>query len=577
MTRNTEKTSEQSACPKNYKPWVWTLAIMALLTLVWALFEGYQEKGVVRSFIEGNKREAFKRAKSNTGAINSAGMPAPVKNLQSSYHEIIESVRPAVISIDAVIPKTQMNNVGVPNVNYTRIGSGVIIDPRGYVLSSYHVIAGANSLRAIVYGKAGFREYTVKVVNANRSNDLVLLRIQGNGPFPHAALGDSDAVRTGDVVFAMGSPFGFDQTITTGIVSSRHRSLQIGGRIYEDIIQTDASINKGNSGGPLVNVHGEVISINTAIYSPTGAFIGIGFAIPINKAESLVAGILDFRNSPTQVVKGQIGVWTRRGSQMGNSFKLPQGRSILPPHNYRGRCLDCHPQLLKQVAYGSAEPVPRNNMNRFQQVAALGGINVVPSIGVSLIEVDSVIARQFGLLHPSGVLVDRVLPGTPAEGAGLSRGDIIVRADRRKVRKLNDFIEFVNSKKVGSKLELVVIRNGKRKTIKIRIAPASSFMPTPQQRTQAKQPAEFDWLGAEISPLSPTLKPYVNTGVYVADVEGILAAAGVKRGDIIQGINRDKVSGMSSFIKFSMKADIQKGFLLDIIRSGNPIYIKVKG
>ena len=578
MAQNTGNNSEQS-CPRSYKPWVWTLIIMALLTLVWAFYEGYQEGGVY-SLMEGDRSNAMQQGKQYSGMFQKSGgiaAPMPVENLQNSYHEIIEITRPAVISIDAVISRVPMNNAGAPEINFQRIGSGVIISPRGYALSSYHVIEKASSLRAFVYGKGGSREYPLKVVNAFKNSDLVLLRIQGSGPFAYAVLGDSKGIRTGDVVLAMGSPFGFEQTITAGIISSRHRTITISGTVYEDILQTDTPINRGNSGGPLVNIRGEVIGINTAIYSSTGTYSGIGFAIPINKAETLVAGVLDFRDVPVNVAQGQIVAWANNGSQMGNTFKLPDSRIITPPHKYRGKCLECHPQLLAQAAGGNWLG-PWQKMDRFYEVAAAGGgADVQSSIGVSLIEVDSVIARQFGLIYAEGLLVDRVYAGSPAEKAALLRGDIIRRLDGRKIRKLDDFTQRIASARVGSSFNLSLIRDGRRDSVTLTTAAASSFMPSQLKKAKTGQPKEFDWLGAEILPLNRTLRPYVDNGVYVADVEGILAAAGVKKGDIIKGINRDKITDISSFMKTALKVDIQDGFLLDIIRSGRPMYIKVQG
>ncbi|KJJ83152.1 magnetosome protein MamE, partial [Candidatus Omnitrophus magneticus] len=250
-------------------------------------------------------------------------------------------VRPSLISIDAAVPAVA-TRPGTPAIaphnleqpTYNRAGSGVIIEPRGYVISSLHVIAGAKSLKATVYGPKGANTYSLKIVNSSSDTDLVLLRLQGDGPFPYATLGDSDNVRTGDVVLAMGSPFGFDQTITTGIISSTKRTISVDGKVYEDLLQTDTPINKGNSGGPLVNLYGQVIGINNAIYSPTGMFSGIGFALPINQAASLVGGVLDFGNTPIQAAAGQIVAWGSRGRQSGNSYRLPNGQVITPPHVY---------------------------------------------------------------------------------------------------------------------------------------------------------------------------------------------------------------------------------------------------
>ncbi len=575
----TDGKPQAAACPRNYKPWVWTLVVMAVLTLAWAVYENVREEGIVTALMESDDFAALSRR--DVGPVTpTAAVQGAVGDLQLSYHDIIEKVRPAVISVYAAVAPAQADRVpagpatpslvgGPPAVDYTRVGSGVIIDSNGYVLSSLHVIKGASVLKATVYGRDGSRDYPLKVVNADSKTDLVLLRIQGDDPFPYATLGDSDRMRTGDVVLAMGSPFGFDQTITAGIISSRHRTLRIGGKIYEDIIQTDTSINKGNSGGPLVNVRGEVIGINTAIYSPTGSFSGIGFALPINQAATLVAGVVDFRDAPVEVAGGQIVAWTRQGRQRGNSYKLPGGEVINPPHAYRGRCTDCHPQLKKGVLGA--------NMQVAAAVPGGMGQKSAPFLGMDLLEVNDVVARRFGLLIPEGLLVDRVYPGTPAAEAGLSRGDIIMRVNGRKIRSLESFREILASRRVGASFDLVLWQDGARESVTVRTVPYPAFMPRQQARGGPAGPAEFEWLGAEFTPLDATLSAYVDHGVYVADVEGFLARAGLRRGDIIQAFDGKKVTDMNAFIALARKAKPRKGFLLEVIRSGSPMYIAVKG
>ncbi|MBF0473313.1 MAG: trypsin-like peptidase domain-containing protein, partial [Nitrospirae bacterium] len=419
---------------------------MAVLTLGWTIIESYKDGGIVRSLFDVNEMkghisESATDIHSMSPTSRSALVAPQASQLQTSYHSIIDLVRPAVVSIDAAVtaPAPQQA-VTVPDmggdpsliaanpvVNYTRVGSGVIIDPKGYILSSLHVVIQADSLKATVYDANGAREYPVKIVNADKTTDLALLLIQSDVPvqFPHADLGDSNLVQTGDVVLAMGSPFGFDQTVTNGIISSRHRTLKIGNDIYNDMLQTDTPINKGNSGGPLVNAKGEVIGINTAIYSPNGVFTGIGFAVPTSKAETLVAGLVDFENTPTQVATGQIVVWANRGKQMGNTFKLPNGQVLMPPHAFRGKCIECHPQLCTaqngNMLFGPGF-IPQggnlqgnvNNQGAAVAFGQLGQNNPQPFLGALLVDVDPIIADKFGLLHPQGVLVDRVYPQTPA-------------------------------------------------------------------------------------------------------------------------------------------------------------------
>ncbi|MBF0465230.1 MAG: trypsin-like peptidase domain-containing protein [Nitrospirae bacterium] len=606
-TRNDYKNKEegsfqqspqpQASCPKSFKPWIWTLLLLAVLTLGWALYESYKGGGFVRKFINTddykhmlNKEMADKKVPGFSSTVALPNTQA-VATIQDSYHGIIEKVRPALISIDVAAgapadlqaaleaPGANPNLVaGAPVANYNRVGSGIIIDPAGFVLTSLHVIEGATAMKGTVYSAGGANEYPLKVVNLDRSTDLALLRLIGNGPFNHAVLGDSDAVRTGDVVLAMGSPFGFDQTITTGIISSRNRTITIGGKVYEGMLQTDTPINRGNSGGPLVNVRGEVIGINAAIFSPNGAFSGIGFAIPANDAATLVAGVVDFGNTPSQVATGQLAAWQVTGRQIGNAYKLPNGQMVTPPHPYRGRCLDCHPQLCQTPGQGGGRGI--GQMAAPDTAIAIAGRNVPtgttndPFFGAVLMDVDSVIAKHFDLAHPGGVLIDRVYPNTPAGAAGLSRGDLIMRVDGRRVENVADFKQIISAKPAGSKFELIVNSNGTHKSVKMRTAPMPPFMP---QNVQTRQVGEFEWLGGEITPLTPAIEGFVKTGVYVADAGGVLAVAGVMRGDVIRAVNNQAVTDIASFIRISKKANVLDGILLDIVRQGQPMYLTIKG
>jgi S1-C subfamily serine protease len=599
---NTGETAQKpsESCPKNFKPWILALVVMVLFTLGWSVFEAQKEGGYFGRFFKGRPR-VDEDGRGLPPGMNAAAVPGSAKALQSSYHEIIESIRPAVISIDAV-RMDQIANPGEPIANYARIGSGVIIDPRGYALSSLHVVDGATSLKATVYGPAGALEYPLKIVKGDRASDLVLLRIQGDGPFPHASLGDSDAVRTGDVVLAIGSPFGFEQSVTSGIISSRNRTLNVGGMVYENLIQTDSSINKGNSGGPLISAKGEVIAINTAIYSPTGVYSGISFAVPINRSLELVGGVVDFQNEVPPVATGQLAAWSKTGRQVGNAYRLPDGQIITPPHNYRGTCTDCHPQFRSPgfvpnfMRGGLVQPAaPGQGPNQvLGQRRYLGpgyppgrgqGLGRGPwqgqgpwcpvvgpnnlSLGMTVSDIDDVIANQNKMMRPGGVFVMSVDPGMPADAAGLQRGDVIIRVDGRKIQDSNSFAKILEAKGGGS-MDLVILRFGARRTVKVRMAQGAAAQAA--AGTPIKQPTTFTWLGADLTALPPG-KP----GVSIAEVEGVLAAAGIKTGDIIKGVNNTPVTDMNSFIGLTTKVNVKKGILLDVLRSGAPLYIKVKG
>jgi serine protease Do len=179
-------------------------------------------------------------------------------------------------------------------------------------------------------------------------------------------------------------------------------------------------------------------------------------------------------------------------------------------------------------------------------------------------------ARQNNMMRPGGVFVTSVTPGTPADAAGLQRGDVIIRVDGRKILDSNSFMTILGTKG-GSSMDVVLLRFGVRRTVKVKMAPGGAAQAV--AGTAIKQPTEFTWLGAEIIPLPPGTG---KAGVYVAESLGLLGSAGVKQGDIITGMNNTPVTDIYSFISLSKTADTKKGFLLDVIRAGDPLFITVK-
>lgn len=201
--------------------------------------------------------------------------------LQNEYKRTIALVRPSVVNIKAT-------SINAGNTSYQNVGSGIIVSNQGHVLTNYHVIANANRIVVSVYGM-GRQGYIAKVIDHHKDTDLTLLKLETQDQFRTANLGNSDFVETGDFVLAIGNPFGLEQTVTSGIVSGTRKTLVIDDITYRNMIQTDAPINRGSSGGPLANLKGEVIGINTAIYAPTGVFSGTGFAMPINRIKRFLA------------------------------------------------------------------------------------------------------------------------------------------------------------------------------------------------------------------------------------------------------------------------------------------------
>jgi len=201
---------------------------------------------------------------------------------RTPFNEAAQSIRPAVVGVRAIVAPTQPK---LPSVE--RVGSGVIIDPAGYAVTCNHVVAGATSI-GVSRLQQPYIQLPAGLIAVEE--DLALLKIQADAPLPAAPLADSDQVQVGDWVLAVGHPFGLGLTVTSGIVGRRHGVLSIpGGPQYTELLQTDAPINEGSSGGPLVNLSGEVVGLNTAIYAPTGVFSGAGFAVPSNRIRQFLA------------------------------------------------------------------------------------------------------------------------------------------------------------------------------------------------------------------------------------------------------------------------------------------------
>ena len=208
------------------------------------------------------------------------------------------SVRPAVVNITAdkvtqrrggpaLASSVVFDDPSIRFIEEASLGSGIIVDRRGYIVTNAHVVANAVNIKVVTFSSER-TVYPATIIRKDVENDIAILKIDPDSPMPTAILGDSDMIKVADRVLTVGAPFGLEQTVTAGIISDDSRNLVIDGQTYEDMIQTDAAINRGNSGGPLINGSGEVVGINTAIYAPTGVFTGVGFAIPINKVKPIV-------------------------------------------------------------------------------------------------------------------------------------------------------------------------------------------------------------------------------------------------------------------------------------------------
>lgn len=378
-------------------------------------------------------------------------------------------------------------------------GSGVIIDPEGYILTNYHVVKEAKDIKVTISGNRE-KEYDGELIGKDDRTDLAVIKIKSEEKFTSAKLGNSDTIKVGEWVIAIGSPFGFEQTVTAGIISAKRQSVPIEGRRYEAMIQTDASINRGNSGGPLINMKGKVIGINTAIYAPTGVFAGVGFAIPINKAKEILGDLIE----KGKVVRG----W----------------------------------------------------------------------LGVIIQEITPELAESFRLEEKGGALIGEVLEDTPAEEAGLKEGDIIIEFDGKRIEKHDDLPSIVAKTPVGKKVGVKILRDGKQRSFRVKIRELREESPP----TNRKKEEVEDSLGMTVEELSPAIIRHYrlsdDSGVIITDIEPGSPAddAGLRPGDIIKEINRQKINDLSDYQKHISRIKEGKTVLFHIRRGNNTIYKAIR-
>jgi serine protease Do len=348
------------------------------------------------------------------------------------------------------------------------------------------VVGHADEIHVTLLDK---REFTAKVIGKDPKTDLALIKIDTKRPLPAASLGDSDSTEVGDWVLAIGSPFGFNLTVTSGIVSAKGRAL---GGNYDNFIQTDASINPGNSGGPLFNTNGQVIGINTAIYSSTGSNSGIGFAIPIDIAKSVMQQLKDHG----RVVRGWLGVEIQEVTPaLAKSFGLaaPTGALIAGVQKdgpaakaaiqrgdiiikFNGETVHNQHELPEMVAstpLNKAVPVEviRGNKHltltatiaelKDEQIASAKG-NEAPgtSWGMQVQDITPEIAQQLNLQNAKGVVIRSVRPDSAAAEAGLQTGDLVLEIDHKKVGTADDFASMAKMAQKDKKSALLLVQRG---------------------------------------------------------------------------------------------------------------------
>jgi serine protease Do len=440
-----------------------------------------------------------------------------LSGLSEALADVADAVRPAVVNISTTSvvnmedsPSGDMFNDpffrhffgdqfggGHPGMKRkyksSALGSGVIVNENGFILTNNHVVKGADEIKVILYDK---REFKGKVVGTDPRTDLSVVKIEAKN-LPTLTLGDSSKLKTGDVVLAIGNPFGLNQTITMGIVSAVGRS-NIGLADFEDFIQTDAAINPGNSGGALVNGSGELVGINTAIFSTSGGYMGIGFAIPSDMAKSVMDSIIKHG----KVIRGWLGVSIQ---------------------------------------------------------------NLTPDL-----------AKSLGIKEKEGALIAGVENSSPADKAGLKRGDLITEINGKKITDATALRNVVASMAPGAKADIKVMRSGKELTI-------TAVLGEYKEKKIVKKTAYNNaFKGVTVQELTPSLRDKLNlpegmTGVVVTDIASDSPSQGLLQvNDVIEEMDRKAVRSAQEYEAIVSKIGEHDTVLLLIFRDGGSIYMTIK-
>lgn len=362
-------------------------------------------------------------------------------------------------------------------------GSGFIISEDGYILTNNHVVGEADKI--VVTLRDG-KEHQAKLVGTDPGSDVALIKIDAE-KLPTIELGDSDALEIGEWVIAVGSPFGLQATVTVGVVSAKSRGVGI--TQYEDFIQTDAAINPGNSGGPLLNVDGKAVGINTAIFSQSGRYVGIGFAIPVNMAKS----ILNQLKETGKVTRGYLGIIMhpeKISSDLAEAFGLKSTNGVLitevvPDSPAEKAGLERRDVIIKmndqnvedwqsfRNAIAMLKPGTRIDLTVVRdgkqkkatvEIGALdeselamgGASSRVNKLGVQVQELTEELAQRFGYGRAKGVIVTEVAQDSPADRAGITPGILIMSVNRRDVTTVEEFNKAVEEFGKTGKLVLLV-------------------------------------------------------------------------------------------------------------------------
>ena len=394
------------------------------------------------------------------------------------------------------IPMPGIPGQGQPGQEYKSqsLGSGFIISNDGYILTNAHVISSADEVLVKLSDK---REFKAKIIGADKRTDVALIKIEASN-LPKAVIGDPAALKVGQWVAAIGSPFGLENTMTQGIVSAKGRALPQ--ENFVPFIQTDVAINPGNSGGPLYNLAGEVVGVNSQIYSRSGGSVGLSFSIPIDVA-------IDISN------------------QLKATGKITRGW-----------------------------------------------------LGVAIQELTKELAESFGMKNTNGALIAGVEKNSPADKGGLLAGDVITKFDGKTITSSSDLPRAVAATKPGKVAAVEVLRKGAAKNLNVGVGE----MPTDPSEAAApsKAPAkvEANKIGLTLKELTPQQKKKLNgkNGLVVTESAGVAAQAGIRRGDVVLGLNNSESQSVEAFNKQINAVPVGKTVAILVLRGESTLYVPIK-
>ena len=377
------------------------------------------------------------------------------------------------------------------NEKRTSLGSGVIIDgARGFILTNAHVIAKAEAITVTLQDE---RTFTAQLVGADPDSDLAVLRIESGQELPSIEMGRSDDLMIGETVIAIGNPFGFSHTVTTGVISALNRSIRTDDTIYRDFIQTDASINPGNSGGPLLNINGDLIGINTAIYAKAQ---GIGFAIPINKARRIIADliqygevVLSWTGLLVQNLDEDLSLYMKVPGEKGLLVKTVETGSPAARHGIKpgdillsiekrpvASIVDYH-QVLRDYPVGSTIHI--TVLRRGKKMTVALETEVFPEdraldlanslLGIKVEPLSSKNRDSFRITAKKGVMVANVMPGAYLAKIGVEPGDVIRQMDDIVIETLDDFKKAMVKSRQKKTVVLLIQRGGQGYYISVKL------------------------------------------------------------------------------------------------------------